>query len=83
MDTKAVQYACGISTFASLKNERQFKRDFEIIQLIEDMSTSADYKRDEKIQKKISQILKAKFDDAEADAEIIKYHRWLNGKLKK
>jgi len=70
-------------TFASLKNEPQFKRDFEIIQLIEDMSSSPDYKRDERIQKKIAQMLKAKFDAAESDAEIIKYQRWLTEKLKR
>jgi hypothetical protein len=48
-----------------------------MIQLIEEMGTSANYKRDEKIQKKIGQMLKAKVDKTEEDAEIIKYRRWL------
>ena len=84
-DTESLQYRLAQvkKTFASLKNEPQFKRDFEIIQLIEDMSSSPDYKRDEKIQKKIAQMLKARFDPIEADAEIIKYQRWLGEKLKK
>ena len=84
-DTETLQYRLAQvkKTFASLKNEPQFKRDFEIIQLIEDMSQAADYRRDEKIQKKIAQMLKAKFDAVEADAEIIKYQRWLGEKLRK
>jgi hypothetical protein len=84
-DTETLQYRLAQvkKTFTSLKNEPQFKRDFEVMQLIEDMSSSADYKRDEKIQKKIAQMLKAKFDAAEADAEIIKYQRWLGEKMKK
>ncbi len=84
-DNETLQYRLAQvkKAFASLKSEPQFKRDFEIIQLIEDMSQVADYKRDDKIQKKIGQMLKAKFDAAETDAEIIKYQRWLGEKLKK
>ena len=48
-----------------------------MIQLIEEMSASPNYKRDEKIQKKINGMLKAKVDKAEEDTEIIKYRRWL------
>jgi hypothetical protein len=84
-DNETLQYRLAQvkKAFASLKNEAQFKRDFEIIQLIEEMSASADYKRDEKIQKKITQMLKVKFEAAETDAEIIKYQRWLNEKIRK
>ncbi len=83
-DKEALQYRLAQvkKTFASLKNEPQFKRDFEVMQLIEMLSTSADYRRDEKIQKKIALMLKAKVDAADADAEIIKYNSWLQ-KLKK
>jgi len=70
-------------TFASLKNAAQFKRDFEVIDLIEQMSFSPDYKRDQKIQKKITQLLESKFEPAESDAEIIKYQDWLRAKLKR
>jgi hypothetical protein len=78
-DTEALQYRIPQvrKTFATLKNEPQFKRDFEVIQLLEDISASANYKRDEKIQKKIAQMLKAKVDKPEEDAEIIKYRQWL------
>jgi hypothetical protein len=48
-----------------------------MMQLLEEMVTSPNYKRDEKIQKKITQMLKAKVDKTEEDAEIIKYRRWL------
>ena len=78
-DLEALQYRIPQvkKTFVSLKNEPQFKRDFEMIQLIEEMSASPNYKRDEKIQKKINGMLKAKVDKAEEDTEIIKYRRWL------
>ena len=78
-DMEALQYRIAQvkKTFASLKNEPQFKRDFEMMQLLEEMVTSPNYKRDEKIQKKITQMLKAKVDKTEEDAEIIKYRRWL------
>lgn len=83
-DKEALQYRLAQvkKTFASLKNEPQFKRDFEIVTLIEWLSTSADYKHDDKIQKKITALLKSKVDTADADAEIIKYNDWLQ-KLKK
>ena len=84
-DIEALQYRLAQvkKAFASLKSEPQFKPDFEIIQLMEDMGASPDYKRDEKIQKKITQLLRVLPGGAEAEDEIIKYHRWLSDKLKK
>jgi hypothetical protein len=69
--------------FAPLKNIAQFNRDFKIIDIIEHMSSTPDYKRDEYIQRQIGQLLKDKSDLNESDAEIIKYNDWLLKKLKK
>ena len=83
-DRETLEYRLGQmkKTFASLRSEPTLKRDFEIMELLEKMNASADYKRDSAIQKKIGVLLKAKYDLKEEDSEIIKYREWLGRKLK-
>lgn len=66
--------------YEGFKTQKAFKRDFDMIDLLEQMGASSNYKRDPIIQKKISSLLKAKVDAAQADAEIIKYDGWLKEK---
>ena len=68
--------------FASLSKESALKRDFEILQLLEEMNASPNYARDKQIQRKIAGMLKAKYSLREADSEIIEYRLWLGNKLK-
>ena len=68
-------------SFAKLRSAKQFKRDFTLIDLITDMASSADYRRNSAIQKRIKVLLKTQPDVPEQDEYIIDYRIWLNGKL--
>ncbi len=70
-------------SFSALLKQPQFKRDFAVIQLIQDMNASANYRQDGEIQKKIKALLKLKPDANSLDNEnIIKYNDWLRRKLR-
>ncbi|MFN8287263.1 MAG: hypothetical protein U0V74_10940 [Chitinophagales bacterium] len=66
--------------YEALQKQKAFKRDFDMIDLLEEMARSSNYRRDAAIQKKINALLKMQVDAAQADAEIIKYEGWLKGK---
>jgi hypothetical protein len=83
MDTLTYRLDQVRKSFSALQKQNQFKRDFTVIKLLHDMSATPDYKQDEKIQKEIRAFLKAKYDPAEEDSEIIKYGGWLYKKLKR
>jgi len=68
-------------TFASLQRERSLRRDFEILDILETMNASTNYKKDESIQRKIATFLKTKYSSDREDLEIIKYPVWLKNKL--
>ena len=69
-------------SFADLQKERSLKRDFEILNILEAMNTSPDYKQDNAIQTRMAAFLKAKNSLKTEDSEIIKYQLWLSKKLK-
>lgn len=62
---------------AGLKN---YKRDFDLLALLEDMSTIRDIKRDNSLQKRIKILLKQNTNPVNADTEIISYNGWLQRK---
>ena len=64
--------------FASNKN---YLRDFGLLDLLKLMADSRDVKHDAAVQKGIKSLLKYKTDTATGDSEIISYEGWLNKKL--
>ncbi|HLP20372.1 MAG TPA: hypothetical protein VK174_08725, partial [Chitinophagales bacterium] len=64
--------------FASNKN---YLRDFSLLELLKLMADSRDVKHDADIQKGIKSLLKYKTDPTAGDSEIISYEGWLNKKL--
>jgi hypothetical protein len=69
-------------SFAALQTVKSLKRDFEIMNLLEKMNQSPDYRRDDLIRKKMLLLLNTKNGLGTEDSEIIKYKIWLENKLK-
>jgi tetratricopeptide (TPR) repeat protein len=67
--------------YKTLRNDKNYQRDFGLIELIEKMADSHDIKRDAAIQKQIKTLLKLKTDPAGEDSELINYRGWLSRKL--
>lgn len=66
--------------YKTLLTEGDFKRDRELLQLIDRMATNLSYKRDVKLRKKIEGFITAKVPATAIDSEIIKYTLWLSNK---
>lgn len=83
-ETDTLDYRIGQvkKTFASLLELPQFKWDWAIVNLIEQMHHSANYKTDARIQKRMKALAKEKYMLTDQDADIIKYGRWLNQKMR-
>lgn len=69
-----------LKDYISLQSGPLYKRDFEIVRLIEKMMVIPNYRRDADIQKKIQALLKMKVNSTAEDSEIIKYRGWLQAK---
>ncbi len=62
---------------------RQYERDFDVLHLLEKMSTGVSIKQDAALQKEIAAFLKKKIAPGAEDSELIKYRGWLEKKVKK
>ncbi|MFM2307507.1 MAG: hypothetical protein RLZZ367_2176 [Bacteroidota bacterium] len=65
-------------TFAANKN---YQRDFSLIELLKLMADSNDVKHDGEVQKRIKALLKHKAGATADDSEVISYEGWLSKKL--
>lgn len=66
--------------YKKLLTEGDFKRDKELIGIIDRMAVTNGYKRDVKLKKKAESFVAAKVPAAAIDSEMIKYAQWLSGK---
>lgn len=63
--------------YKALEKNKQYERDFEVIRLLEKMSSGISLRKDPGLQKDIANFLKKKITPGTEDSELIKYRGWL------
>lgn len=69
--------------YAGLKEEKALERDFEVIDILAKLITIPDFRSDAAIQRKMKRFLQQKSALSTEDSEIIKYRKWISGKVVK
>ncbi|MFN8298550.1 MAG: hypothetical protein U0T75_05540 [Chitinophagales bacterium] len=66
--------------FRKLLTEGDFKREMELLKLLDKMVVQEGYRSDKTLKKQVEQFVKAKVPDAVLESEIIRYAPWLSGR---
>lgn len=66
--------------YKKLLNEGDFKRDKDLLSIMDKMAQYIPYKQDVKLRKRVESFVAAKVQAASIDSEMIKYTQWLSGK---
>lgn len=66
--------------YKALAAQKNYQRDFALLNLLQNMAATSDVKRDTAIQKAIKTLLKQKAGPVNTDSEIINYNGWLERK---
>ena len=69
-----------IKEFKKLLTKGDFKREEELIKVMDKMAVNPDFKKDARLKRQVTDFIESDKQETAVDAEIIRYSQWLGAK---